>query len=246
MLHSLDLDTDHFDNAHFGLGLAGANNNTLKRLFMKKAPAAASVRITSDAFIAMLGAHGGKPGGVVSVGTGSVGYSIGKDGNTWQSGGWGYPVDDKGSGAWIGAEAVSVSLKALDGRVREPVGDLEFYRNVLAQVGDTRDHILDWLQDAGPTAMATLAPNVIQAAGQGHEMAIDILARAGREIDLLAVGLDPTRHIPMAIVGGLAEPLRKYLPPALTNWIRPADADALGGAHMLARGQAPEERLQVL
>lgn len=243
ILGQANLDLSALNSAHFGLGLAGANNTTLKRLFLTKAPEAASINISTDAFVAVLGAHGGNSGGVVSVGTGSVGYSLADDGSSWQSGGWGYPADDKGSGAWIGHEAVAASLKVLDGRLIDPPGGLSFYREILLCCGDRRESILDWLHEATPTDFAGLAPSVVAAAKVGHDMATDILTRAGVEIDELALALDPTRRMPMALVGGLADPLAPYLPPALSNWVRPARAGAIAGALMLARGEAPDERL---
>ncbi len=243
ILAQVNLDPVALKSAHFGLGLAGANNETLRRLFLTKAPETGSLTITTDAFIAVLGAHGGRPGGVVSTGTGAVGYSLADDGSSWLSGGWGFPVDDKGSGAWIGHEAVGASLKVLDGRLIDPPEGLSFYRDILLTCGNRREAILDWLHSASPTEYAQLAPIVLAAADGGHSAAIDILTRAGRELDELAHALDPTRHMPMALVGGLAEKMMPYLPPAFSNWLRPPRSDAIAGALMLARGQAPDEKL---
>ena len=243
ILAAADLDVAALEGAHYGIGLAGANNGMLRRLFQAKAPVAGSVRVTTDAFIAVLGAHGGGPGGIVTVGTGSVSYSIADDGSCWHSGGWGYPIDDKGSGAWIGHEALSLSLQVLDQRITDPPGGLSLFQDLLRTCGQTREEILDWLHVATSTDMASLAPTVIDAAKKDHATAIDILTRAGVEIDRLACALDHTRHIPIAIVGGLAQPLAPYLPAALTAWAKPAQASPLAGALMVARGEAPEERL---
>ncbi len=243
VLTEASLDLDLLAEAHIGLGLAGANNNTLRRLFLSKAPPAASIRVATDAFIAVLGAHGGQPGAIVSVGTGTVGHCMAEDGTAWQSGGWGFPVDDLGGGAWIGRRAVALALQVVDRRIEDPPGGTDMYSKVLEQCGNTREDILDWLHEATATEYAALAPIVLAAADVGNEAGIAIARQAGEEIERLATALDSTRAVRLSIVGGLAQPLAKYLPRSLRDWARPPEADALAGALMLARGSAPEERL---
>ena len=47
----------------------------------------------------------GADGGIVIVGTGSIGWAN-IAGQSHRVGGWGFPVSDEGSGAWLGSEAV--------------------------------------------------------------------------------------------------------------------------------------------
>jgi glucosamine kinase len=54
-----------------------------------------------DAPIAHAGAFRGAPGVVVIAGTGSVAYTLARDGRTRTSGGWGYLFGDEGSAFWI-------------------------------------------------------------------------------------------------------------------------------------------------
>jgi glucosamine kinase len=54
-----------------------------------------------DAPIAHAGAFGGAAGVVVIAGTGSVAYTVARDGRTRTSGGWGYLFGDEGSAFWI-------------------------------------------------------------------------------------------------------------------------------------------------
>ena len=72
--------------------------------------------ITTDAHAACIGAHGGKDGGVIIAGTGAVGWAVIKE-QTYRIGGWGLPISDEGSGAWIGIEALRRVLWAHDGRI---------------------------------------------------------------------------------------------------------------------------------
>ena len=76
----------------------------------------ATPSITTDAHAACVGAHRGRDGGVIIVGTGSIGWAK-LNGRHYRVGGWGLPVSDEGSGAWLGREALRRVLWAHDGRV---------------------------------------------------------------------------------------------------------------------------------
>jgi len=233
------VDEAQLGRAHLGLGLAGANDRRQREAFLAAAPRVAGLALATDAYAALLGAHAGAPGAIVIAGTGSVGCRLLPDGRLRLVGGWGFPVGDEGSGAWIGWRAIGLALKALDGRA--PDGPMA--RAVREHCGQWRDDLLDWLRGARSTRYAELAPLVLAHAAAGETAAVALLAEAGRELDGLASALDPTRATPLALLGGLAGPLAPYLPPALTQWARPPRGDALDGALRLARGEAPPERL---
>ncbi len=81
---------DAIGNMQFGIGLAGANNAAQRAQFIAAAPAVGVLHVATDAYIAALAAHGGKPGAIVIVGTGSAGYRIGASGAARLVGGWGF------------------------------------------------------------------------------------------------------------------------------------------------------------
>ena len=78
-----------------------------------------SVVYANDATIACIGAHGGTDGGIVIVGTGSVGFAV-VEGREIRVGGYGFPISDEGSGADLGLHAIRLALRAYDERA---VGD---------------------------------------------------------------------------------------------------------------------------
>ena len=227
------------EDAHFGLGLAGANSAEQRATFLMAAPKAASVKLATDAYTSVLGAHGGAPGAVVAVGTGAVGYRLFPGGAAKMSGGWGFPVGDEGSGAWLGRCALAQALRVLDEGEVPPQG---LTQAVLAHCGPGRDALLAWLHGATSTEYAELAPMVMTLAAANDPGAVGLALTAGFEIDRLALALDPEREAPFCIVGGLAEPLTLYLPEELVLWMQPPKGDALDGAMLLARGAAPPER----
>lgn len=225
----------------FGIGLAGASSARQRAAFVAAAPQAAGLHVATDAYIACVAAHGGRPGAVVIVGTGSVGYRIEAPGRCRLVGGWGFPAGDEGSGAWLGREAVAQALHVLDGRYRHRPTAL--HRAIIAHCGGTREAMLGWLFQAPSGRYAELAPLVVEHAVRGDREGIALASAAGREIDALATLLDPSHTVPLALVGGLAEPLHPFLPERLKRRVQPAEADPIAGALLLAQGRVPTETI---
>ena len=74
------------------------------------------VEIGSDLEAAHAGALAGGPGVVVIAGTGSAAWGRNKAGETWQAGGWGWLVDDKGGGYWLALQGLAAACEGEDGR----------------------------------------------------------------------------------------------------------------------------------
>src|SRR5665811_875011 len=74
-----------------------------------------SVVYAHDATIACIGAHGARDGGIVIVGTGSVGFAL-VGGREIRVGGYGFPISDEGSGADLGLHTIRLALRAYDER----------------------------------------------------------------------------------------------------------------------------------
>ena len=95
------------DRIAIGLGLAGVHNKSWAGEFVEANPGYQAVALNNDGYTTLLGAHGGKPGAIIALGTGSVGYALLADGTHREVGGWGFPSGDEGSGAWIGLGAAN-------------------------------------------------------------------------------------------------------------------------------------------
>ena len=96
--------------------LAGASEpKDLDAVRRHKHPYRKAVFVT-DAQAACVGAHGGGNGGIIVIGTGSIGWAE-LNGRGYRVGGWGWPISDEGSGAWLGCEALRRTLWAYDGRI---------------------------------------------------------------------------------------------------------------------------------
>ncbi|XLZ72650.1 BadF/BadG/BcrA/BcrD ATPase family protein [Massilia sp. SR12] len=218
-----------------GLGLAGVHNKQWADNFVAANPGYAAVALATDAFTTVLGAHEGRPGAIIALGTGSVGEILHADGSRHEVGGWGFPAGDEASGAWIGLKAINHIQQVLDRRVPGSA----FADAVIEACGGNRERIQVWLANASQTAYAQLARLVLQHA-DGNATARAILVEAGQQVALIAHGLDPSGTLPIALCGGLGEPMRAYLPQELLQRIVPPKGDSAAGGLRLIQQHLKE------
>ncbi|MBC5766262.1 BadF/BadG/BcrA/BcrD ATPase family protein [Ramlibacter albus] len=210
--------------------LSGVSNPPWREAFLAADPGLALLDAETDSFAMLVGALGGKPGAIVAAGTGSIGEVLRPDGTRSTVGGWGFPVGDEGSGAWLGLQAVRHAQAALDGRER--AGPLA--QSIWKQCGATRDALQAWCDGAGQFAYAQLAPAVFE-----YEPVDPTAQRFVREalaaLEAIAHALDPHGRLPVAFAGSIAHRLAPRVGPALKRRVvEPAEGPA-AGALALAR-----------
>ncbi len=222
-------------------GLAGANAAGSKVRFTAAFADFAANHLSTDGYTSLLGATGGRPGALLAIGTGVVGYRLHASGELLKLSGWGFPVGDRGGGAWLGLTAVGDWLEFRDRYDDAPESTL--WPQLQALLGDTTADILDWLKIARPAQFASLAPLIIEAAAGSDPKARALLDAAAGHHVRLAHALTPSPDEPLVLGGGLATVFR----PALQQALGPALADAghtaspLDGARLIALGQNPAE-----
>ncbi|WMW79484.1 BadF/BadG/BcrA/BcrD ATPase family protein [Undibacterium cyanobacteriorum] len=215
-----------------GCGLAGVNNRQWAEEFKAANPGFGRLAIETDAGTTLLGAHGGKAGAIIALGTGSVGEVMDAAGNRREVGGWGFPSSDEASGAWMGLRAVNHLQHALDGRAQMDM----FAQSLLEFCGGSKDAVFAWLAGATQTKFAQLAPIVVEFAEKSGK-AKNILKEAGIEVEKMANALDPSGTIPIALCGGLAEVVWLYLPESLLHRVTKPKGDSALGALILVKSQ---------
>ena len=212
------------------LGLAGADVLTRRERFLALAPSFGELLLHSDAQTTLSGAHAGRPGAIVAIGTGSIGLAFGVDGSRRMSNGWGFPVGDEGSGAWLGLRSMQLAQQALDGRVA--TGALA--RAVFLVAGSNRAELLAWCEQAGQQRYATLAPLVFETEAADPQAAA-LLARAVLAIEQTVAAIDPAGTLPLALCGSLGRRFEPRLGAAVrARCVAPA-GDAVDGALCLLR-----------
>ncbi|WP_234030435.1 BadF/BadG/BcrA/BcrD ATPase family protein [Undibacterium sp. 14-3-2] len=209
-------------------GLSGVNNTQWAAELKALNPGFALLLTETDAGTTLIGAHQGAPGAVIALGTGSVGEVLQSDGQRREVGGWGFPVSDEASGAWLGMRAVNYLQRVLDGRATSS----RFADAIYAHCGGDKDAVFRWLAQANQTRYAEVAPLVFQHAAESA-FARDMLLDAGREVEAIADALDPAHALPLALCGGLAAALMPFLPDTLRQRVRAPLGDSASGALIL-------------
>ena len=219
--------------------LAGSRSAQRRTAFLAGNPLACEIVLMSDGYAALLGALGRASGSVVVVGTGIAARRLHPDGRVTAICGWGFPVADEGSGAWIGHRAAQAFLRHRDGRSRTPSA---LHAEVEARLGTDREAVLEWLLSATATDYAGLAPSVVAAAARGDALAGGILADAASEVASVIGALDGDAAAEVvALLGGLAPVVAGRLPTCVQARLVPARGGALDGALDVLTGRAPEE-----
>ena len=188
---------------------------------------------TSDARAACVGAHAGRDGAIIIVGTGSVGWGI-VGGREFRVGGWGFPLSNEGSGAWLGCELLRQVLRARDGLT--PWTGL--LRSVFQNFQSDAHSIVRWMGTAGSRDYASLAPIIVAHAEEKDEAALHLMKAAGAHVDAKAERLRELGAVRMSLMGGLRERMGPYVSDQTRARLVPPLGDALSGALRLARAEA--------
>ncbi len=233
--------------AAVGLGISGAPNtiahdwlsDTVRAVLPDSLPVP-----SRDEEIALVGANSERRGVLVLAGTGSI--ACGADGitETVTIGGWGYLLGDKGSGYWLGLQALHTYLRQEEGTETRPSA---LHGRVQAALGwHTPMQAIPWLYHQAhtpPTSdIARLASLVLEEAEDGDWKACAIVDEAADELALLVRTLQRRLNIPdarIAFAGGLLTNdtlLARCLAQRLGLPQRPVpDHSALVGAALLAK-----------
>jgi glucosamine kinase len=218
---------------HAAVGLAGIGRKGLLKQLEQRPQPFRSIVFTHDATIACIGAHGGRDGGIVIIGTGSIGFAV-VGGQEVRIGGYGFPISDEGSGADLGLHAIRIALRAYDDRA---VGT-RFTHEVMLRFQNEPFEAVAWMDNATATDYAAFAPLVMRHADAGDPVARRIVRDAAEQIDELVRRLFECGASRIALLGGLASSMQPWLAPDVQRRLVPVEGDAVDGALHLARSAA--------
>jgi glucosamine kinase len=232
-LQEAGLDPGLLGSLHAGVGLAGVGRKGALEELLQRPHPFRSVVYVNDATIACMGAHRAKDGGIVIVGTGSVGFAV-VGGREFRVGGYGFPISDEGSGADVGLHAIRLALRAYD----ERLVDSSLTRDVMLRFNNDPFEAVAWMDKATATDYATFAPLVMRHADAGDPVARRVVRDAAEQIDELVRRLSECGAARIALLGGLASPMQPWLAPDVQRRLVPIEGDAVDGALDLARQAA--------
>ncbi|MFI7340789.1 N-acetylglucosamine kinase [Streptomyces sp. NPDC050085] len=216
----------------------------------------AAVRTYGDVEVACAAGPGAPADGLVLIaGTGAVAARIAGRRTVRVVDGDGWLLGDTGSGFWLGRQALSSALRAVDGRAEwGPLVTLVLDR-VVPGLGDPsldwtdrhrlKQAIATWAYAQRPVVLAELSPLVVTAADRGDVWARQLLDEAARQLAETVGVLEPVPSEPLVVTGGLLGP-GGPLGERLLEAVEPlglacsAVPDGVGGAVALARLLATE------
>jgi len=220
-----------------GVGLAGVNLPHLFTAVNEWRHPFLRMYLTTDLHTACLGAHEGKEGAVIIVGTGSCGFSS-VNGKTLNLGGHGFLMGDQGSGGWIGLQAIRAVLLAADG-----LGPQTVLSGLIEELlGCKGLSMIEKMVDAPSRSYAKIAPLVFAAAEQEDSAAIEILKTAALYISALAQKLLKTKPQRLSMIGGVSMRLLPWLDATVAEQVRDPLEQPEFGAIYFAKQQIQDQQ----
>ncbi|GAA5524025.1 glucosamine kinase GspK [Microbulbifer aestuariivivens] len=220
-----------------GVGLAGVNMPRLYEQMEAWGHPFKKMYLTTDQHTACLGAHQGNDGAVIIAGTGSCGYCW-VDGRSLLLGGHGFPHGDKGSGAWMGMEAIKYLLMALDGLAED-----SRLKGELLKALDASDanEVFEKIGGKSSSHYARMAVPVIECAESGDPVAVAIVRDGAAYISDLADKLLEQKPPRLSMIGGLAPRLRPWLAPHVVERLtEPREPPEMGCMYFAQQSLARE------
>lgn len=215
------------------IGLAGACDRTICDRVAGALPFA-RVRVEEDRAAALEGALGPADGAIAHCGTGSF-FGVRHGGRTRYLGGWGSKLGDEASAFWVGREALTGTLAAVDGLRPASVLSDAFLARWTSPAG-----IVAFAAEASPEAIARLAPEVAEAAAEGDALGRDVLARGAAHVAAMLEFLGWRPGLPICFTGGFGPRYAAYLPQEMRAAVVEKRAEPIEGAIDLARAFAAE------
>lgn len=173
------------------IGAAGVSNPTVTTRLESSVRACGyegSLFITGDQQTALCGAHNSEIGMILIAGTGSIGYGRNERGETHRAGGYGYLIDDEGSGYSIGRDLLSAVVRAHDGRLADTVITGMVYEQLgMTSVGEIIGFVYD--KQTNKKDIAALAPILTKACELGDQTALKIADKSAHSLLELVIPL---------------------------------------------------------
>lgn len=246
------------------LGIAGVSDPAVRerlRRWCEDRGVAAQLHLATDVDVLLDGASSSQGGAldtlVLIAGTGSVCLGRGPSSHRAVAGGWGYLIDDDGSGYWVGQQALRACVAARDAGGVSPlehevlralgVGSIDSVKGAVYTAPQPRTVIASLAQ-----SLDRLANGTMIAAGDARPLASQILQQAGEllaERALNAARLAGVRpgHCTVTLAGGLlagSELVRRTVLLSLEPQLQPVRVHVAGDCVSAALALASQLRLQ--
>ena len=230
VLEIAGLPQDRVIEVHVGAGLAGLSLQREQKRLSEIPHRFAGFTAHTDAYVACLGANGGKDGGVLIAGTGSCAAMINK-GEFTSFGGWGFLVSDQGSGAHLGRAALRYALLAQDNvRTQTPMSIW-----IMDEFDRSPEEMIIWAETAKPGDYGKFVPRIFDFAREGDAAAHELIQATADDLAEYIRALARRGAKSVCLIGGIAEPVKPWLKNDVQEFLGPRLGDSLDGALLMAR-----------
>lgn len=201
-------------------GMSGVDRDQDKikmvQIYQKYLPKNSLIKVDNDALNALYSGTLGEPGVVNISGTGAITFGINEDHIRARVGGWGFMLNDPGSGFSIGKRALVAIFDEYDGFGEKTLLTTLILSHLKLEKPPELISIIYDFRKTRET-IASLSKIVVQAAEQNDRVAKEILQQAGIEMGLAIKRLveklykdkkiegieDRKREIPIVLTGGI-------------------------------------------
>ncbi|MDC8829809.1 BadF/BadG/BcrA/BcrD ATPase family protein [Alteromonas gilva] len=212
-------------------GLAGANVNVAQQAFVKRNWPFKAVFVVSDLHAACAGAHAGKEGAVIVCGTGSSATQF-ANGIFTDFGGHGFPIGDKASGAWLGLQAVKLTLLGYDDLAPKDA----LFDAVAGHFKSTHSQeIVQACAGFNSNDYAAIVPALLPLYNSRNEAVVGLFNEGLRYLQALADKALCQQDMNLCLIGGLTELYGPRLSEAVQARITPCALIPEQGAILLAK-----------
>jgi len=217
-------------------GVAGGRLTAARDAFAVRKFPFAHLEVYDDIDIARAGAHNGKDGAVVIIGTGSAALGL-FDGVRHQCGGWGFHVGDDMAGAILGRELLRKSMTAHEGLTAQSA----LTKAVMTMFDNCPEKLMAWSfnnpetgRPARPADYGEFVPLVFEYFEKNDPVAAELIAFELSSTDKYVNWFKARGARAIAIVGGLGQRMLPLLKDRYGDVIVAPKADPLQGAVILA------------
>lgn len=221
------LKATHLRDCVAGLGLAGVNIPGPKKAMEAWDHPFKAMYLTGDLHTACLGAHGGD-GAIIVTGTGSCGFAH-VEGKDLMLGGYGFPLGDQGSGAWLGLEILKAALLSYD--QLGPKTSLEAWVLEKYELNDLIESI-EHVAGKPSSEFAQLALGAFNAAKAGDEVAQKIIEVGASYVNDLSLKLKEFGAPALSMIGGIGFLWKPYLSQEVQDFVvEPKEQPEVGAVY---------------
>jgi len=216
---------------HICIGAAGISNPEVVSFFEAQLAAndyKGAYTIVGDQETALYGAQNKMAGIILIAGTGSICFGVNEAGQRHRTGGFGYLIDDEGSGYAIGRDLLATLVQAEDGRITDTIIPQLVYEALnMSLVQDVIRFVYD--KQTTKKDIAKLAPIMSKACELGDKQALAIADKAASHLLQLIAPVVEKLNMQNAAIAIAGSVIQK------SSWVKQALEEKLKQAYPEAK-----------